>query len=183
MDVPAGVVGTSGNRRCCARFWILSEEETRHLLRYCDHPGTFQNIVSTCFRFIGPEIIAAAWDRSTHRIGLREWLAEESHLILGNDGRSTVAIDTMNRLVFQRFTERFWVRAKSRPGIRDIFGCFWTKVREDGRASMDSQTPPHQGGAVRAWREFWDFRMWQDSTTCMDATQPRNFLGQCNAPR
>lgn len=114
---------------------VLEEgEATRHLLQYTEHPGTFQNIVSTLLSFVGPyEIIAAAWDRSTSRIGLRDWLAEESVLILGNDESNRVAIDTMNRLVFQRITELILGQSEVTASSPRQIWLFLDEVREMGR--------------------------------------------------
>lgn len=113
---------------------LALSEETSHLLQYCEHPGTFQNIVSTLLSFVGPfEIIAASWDRSLTRIGLRDWLAEESVLILGNDESNRVAIDTMNRLVFQRLTELILGQSEvTKDNPRQIW-LFLDEVREMGR--------------------------------------------------
>ncbi len=108
--------------------------ETRHLLQYCAHEGTFQNIVSTLLTYIGPyEIVAAAWDRSESRLGLRAWLQEESILILGNDEANRVAIDTLNRMVFQRLTELILGQSEVNGANPRQTWLFLDEVREMGR--------------------------------------------------
>lgn len=116
------------------RLVLDLSQETRHLRQYCAHEGTFQNIVSTLLTYIGPyEIIAAAWDRSEARLGLQAWLQEESILILGNDEANRVAIDTLNRMVFQRLTELILGQSEVTPANPRQTWLFLDEVREMGR--------------------------------------------------
>ena len=113
---------------------LKQDESTRHLLQYFEHEGTFQNIVSTILTCTAPyETIAASWDRSTWRLSLRDWLTEESVLVLGNDESNRVAVDTLNRLIFQRLTELVLALPEnSTPGHRQTW-FFLDEVREMGR--------------------------------------------------
>ncbi|MBN9693292.1 MAG: type IV secretion system DNA-binding domain-containing protein [Verrucomicrobia bacterium] len=116
------------------RLILDFSEETRHLLQYCAHEGTFQNIVSTLLTYIGPyEIVAAAWDRAESRLGLQAWLQEESILVLGNDEANRVAIDTLNRMVFQRLTELILGQNEVTPTNPRQTWLFLDEIREMGR--------------------------------------------------
>lgn len=114
---------------------ILEQDvTTRHLLRYFDHEGTFQNIVSTILTCTAPyETIAAAWDGAKTKLSLRQWLNGESVLVLGNDESNRVAVDTLNRMVFQRIAELLLAEPEvdSRHMGRTWF--FLDEVREMGR--------------------------------------------------
>ncbi|MCI0534447.1 MAG: type IV secretion system DNA-binding domain-containing protein [Verrucomicrobiales bacterium] len=81
-------------------------DHTRFLLQYFEHPGTFQNILSTVLTHLAPfEVIAAAWDRAEELISLKNWTQEESILVLGNDEANRAALEAMNRLIFRRISE------------------------------------------------------------------------------
>ena len=116
------------------RLILDLSEETRHLLQYCAHEGTFQNIVSRLLTYIGPyEIVAAAWDRAESRLGLKAWLQEESILVLGNDEANRVAVDTLNRMVFQRLTELILGQSEVTATNPRQTWLFLDEVREMGR--------------------------------------------------
>ncbi|HRI12457.1 MAG TPA: type IV secretion system DNA-binding domain-containing protein [Verrucomicrobiota bacterium] len=109
-------------------------EHTSHLTQYCAHEGTFQNILSTLLTLTSPyEIIAAAWDKAGKFVSLRRWLEDESILVLGNDEANRVAMDTMNRLIFQRLSELILGQSEvSAPDPRQTW-LFLDEVREMGR--------------------------------------------------
>lgn len=107
---------------------------TRHLLQYFEHPATSQNILSTVLTHTAPfEIIAAAWDHASDHFSLREWLTEESILVLGNDEENRAAIDTINRLVFQRVSELLLAQPEVGSGESRQTWFFLDEVREAGR--------------------------------------------------
>ncbi len=109
-------------------------EATRHLLQYFEHPGTFQNIISTILTHTAPfEIIAAAWDRAGGKLSLRDWLTEESILLLGNDEENRAAIDTINRLLFQRLSELLLSQQENDLKNPRVHWLFLDEVREAGR--------------------------------------------------
>ena len=110
------------------------DESTRHLLLYFNHEGTFQNIVSTILTCTAPyETVAAAWDRASHRLSLRGWLEEESVLVLGNDEANRAAVDTLNRMVFQRLAELILAGPETQPEKGSRTWLFLDEVREMGR--------------------------------------------------
>lgn len=116
------------------RLVLSQEEATRHLLQYFEHEGTFQNIVSTILTCTAPyETIAASWDRASAGFSLRSWMSEESILVLGNDEANRVAVDTLNRLVFQRLTELVLGLPESTTVGRGQTWFFLDEVREMGR--------------------------------------------------
>ena len=111
-------------------------EATRFLLQYFQHPGTFQNIISTVLAHLAPfEVIAAAWDRAHESISLARWIREESILVLGNDEANRTAIEAMNRLIFRRVSELVLAQEE----LTDFGPCsrrtwmFLDEVREAGR--------------------------------------------------
>lgn len=110
-------------------------EATRHLLQYFEHPGTFHNIASTILTHLAPfEIIAAAWDRShAGTLSLRQWMREESILVLGNDEENRTAIDTINRLIFQRLSELLLAQPEADQGDPRHTWFFLDEIREAGR--------------------------------------------------
>jgi len=132
---------------------LLSESETtRHLLQYFAHPPTTQNIFSTVLTYTSPyEIIAACWDRATSFLSLKDWLAGESILVLGNDEQNRTALDTINRLLFRRVAELvlagpevdertasrrtwFFLDEVREAGKLDLLGRLLTKGRSKGVA-------------------------------------------------
>ncbi|MCC6235782.1 MAG: type IV secretion system DNA-binding domain-containing protein [Verrucomicrobiales bacterium] len=113
---------------------LESEAVTQHLLPYFEHAGTFQNIISTVLTCTAPyETIAASWDRAVEKVSLRAWLEEESVLVLGNDEAHRVAVDTLNRLIFQRLSELILARAGTgAAGVGETW-LFLDEVREMGK--------------------------------------------------
>lgn len=108
--------------------------DTAHLLQYCAHEGTFQNILSTVLTVTSSfEIIAACWDRAQVKVSLREWISSEGILVLGNDEQNRSAIDTINRLVFQRLSELMLAQPEIHPPNPRRTWIFLDEVREMGR--------------------------------------------------
>lgn len=111
---------------------LAGREQTRFLLQYFEHPSTFQNILSTILTYTTPyEIIAAAWDKAKNHISLSQWLEEESILVLGNDERNRAAIDTINRLIFQRLSEL--ILSQPEADISEQTWLFLDEIREAGK--------------------------------------------------
>lgn len=111
-------------------------DQTRFLLQYFEHPGTFQNILSTVLTALAPfEVIAAAWDRAEEQISLAAWLREESILVLGNDEANRAALEAMNRLIFRRIAEMVLSQTELyEPGFRSPRTWFFLdEVREAGK--------------------------------------------------
>jgi len=107
---------------------------TRHLLQYCDQPATFQNILSTVLTRMAPyEIIAATWDRAAKKLSLRDWLADSSILVLGNDEDNRAALDTINQLVFKRLSELILAQPELRAGEMRITWLLLDEVRQAGK--------------------------------------------------
>jgi type IV secretory pathway TraG/TraD family ATPase VirD4 len=108
--------------------------QTEVLLQYFEHPTTFQNILSTILTCTAPyEILAATWDKAEKKISLREWLQNESILVLGNDERNRAAIDTMNRLIFRRVSELILSGPELSPADQTRTWLFLDEAREAGR--------------------------------------------------
>lgn len=108
--------------------------QTQHLLQFFDHPATAANIVSTVLTYTAPyEIIAAAWDRATSALSLRQWLAGESVLVLGNDEANRAALDTINRLLFKRVVELVLAGPEATGEGSGRTWFFLDEVREAGR--------------------------------------------------
>lgn len=64
------------------------------------------SIMSTVATKMAPyEVVAAAWSRARGTISLRQWLKDESILVLGNDEAHRFALDAINRVIFKRLTE------------------------------------------------------------------------------
>jgi type IV secretory pathway TraG/TraD family ATPase VirD4 len=60
---------------------------------------TLGSIMATVATKLGPyEAIAAAWEHAKQKISVKEWLASESILVLGNDERVRTSLDTVNQL-------------------------------------------------------------------------------------
>lgn len=113
---------------------LSRSDQTRFLLQYFEHPGTFQNILSTVLTALAPfETMAAAWDRAEETLSLERWMTEESILVLGCDEANRAALEAMNRLIFRRISELLL----SRPEVTDHHGSrtwfFLDEVREAGR--------------------------------------------------
>jgi len=162
------------------RLILDLSEETRHLLQYCTHEGTFQNLVSTLLTYIGPyEIVAAAWDRSTSRLGLRAWLEEESILILGHDEANRVAIDTLNRMVFQRLTELILGQGEVTAANPRQTWLFLDEVREMGKLEgLSRLLTKGRSKGVAAVLGFQDVAGLHD---VYGREVAEELLGQCNS--
>jgi type IV secretory pathway TraG/TraD family ATPase VirD4 len=86
---------------------LSATEETKYLIdQYLREDLTANNILSSLATKLQPfEFIAAAWDRAENRISLRDWLASDSILVLGNDEAVRSALDAINRVIFRRIVE------------------------------------------------------------------------------
>jgi type IV secretory pathway TraG/TraD family ATPase VirD4 len=113
---------------------VLEENEpTRYLLQYCEHPATFQNILSTILTRIAPyEIIAALWDQAESRLSLRSWLDSESILVLGNAEDNRAAIDTINQLIFKRLSELILAKSEIEHDSSRTTWLLLDEVRQAG---------------------------------------------------
>lgn len=119
---------------------LLSKtESTRHLLNYFAHAATAQNIFSTVLTYMSPfEIIAACWDRAGESLSLSKWLTTESILVLGNDERNRAALDTINKLLFQRLAELVLAQTEvdDRASKARRTWFFLDEVREAGKLEL-----------------------------------------------
>ena len=86
---------------------LSATEETKYLVnQYLNEGITANNILSSLATKLQPfEFIAAAWDRAERKISLRDWVASESILVLGNDEAVRSALDSINRVIFRRIVE------------------------------------------------------------------------------
>ena len=111
---------------------VLSRDEsTRDLLEYFKNELTAQNIMSTvATKLQRYEFIAAAWSHATEKISLKQWVEEESILVLGNDEATRTALDAINQVIFKRVTELVLDQSESTTR-RTWF--FLDEVREAGR--------------------------------------------------
>lgn len=116
------------------RSLLESTTTTDFLTQYFEHPATFQNILSTVLTHLCPfEVIAAAWQKSTNRICLTNWIQNESVLVLGNDEANRTSIDAMNRLIFRRLSELILTQPELRSEESRRTWLFLDEVREAGR--------------------------------------------------
>lgn len=118
------------------RELLNRSEHTRFLLQYFEHPGTFQNILSTLLTYLASfEVIAAAWDRTGESLSLEQWMKEESILVLGSDESNRAALEAMNRLIFRRISELVLSQPElPAPDVRSPrTWFFFDEVREAGK--------------------------------------------------
>ena len=91
---------------------------------------TLQGIRATVATKIAPyEVIAAAWDRASEKVSLREFIEGEFVLVLGNDEESRTALDAINRVLFKRLSELILSSSETRTRQTWIF---LDEVREAG---------------------------------------------------
>lgn len=104
--------------------------DTRDLLEYFANDYAAQNILSTLqSRMQRYEFIAAAWERATERVSLKEWLEGDFILVLGNDEATRTALDAINQVIFKRLTELVLALPESTTRRNWIF---LDEVREAG---------------------------------------------------
>jgi hypothetical protein len=104
--------------------------DTSDLLEYFTNDNTAQNILSTLqSRMQRYEFIAAAWDKASKKISLRDWIDGEFILILGNDEATRTALDAINQVIFKRLTELILALPESATRRNWIF---LDEVREAG---------------------------------------------------
>jgi len=89
--------------------------ETKDLIeQYFSDETTKRNVMSTvATKMQRYEFIAAAWDKARRAISLREWLASEYILVLGNDEATRTALDAINQVIFKRLTELILAQTES----------------------------------------------------------------------
>ena len=106
----------------------------------------FHNVLSTARSRLSPyEPVAALWSRSEKRVSLRDWVSGEMVLVLGNDDSARQAMDSLNRLIFQRACELalrqpnsstrrtwFFLDEVREAGTLDSLGRLMTKGRSRG---------------------------------------------------
>ena len=97
---------------------------------YFDDHRTGSNTMSEIATRMAPfESVAQAWSYATKRISLKEWINEESILILGSNEEHRAALDPINRVFFQRATEL--VLSQSESSARRTW-FFLDEVRDLG---------------------------------------------------
>jgi hypothetical protein len=86
---------------------VLSRHgETAPLCHYFDEERTYQNIRSSLASKINRfSPIAACWDRASESLALSDWVNSESILVLGYDPSIRIAMQTVNRAIYQRLSE------------------------------------------------------------------------------
>lgn len=112
---------------------VLSQTEAGQdlLEMHAGDSRAFHNVLSTARSRLAPfEPVAAAWARTEHRVSLREWIASEMVLVLGNDDSVRTAMDAINQVLFQRATELV-LRESNSWSRRTWF--FIDEVREAGK--------------------------------------------------
>lgn len=97
----------------------------------------FHNVLSTLRSRLMPfEPIAALWSRAKQKVSLRDWVAGEMVLVLGNDDSARAAMDAVNRVIFQRLVELSLKQPNSKTR-RSWY--FLDEVREAGKLDGLSQ--------------------------------------------
>jgi len=106
--------------------------ETKDLIeQYFSNEKTSNDVISTvATKMQRYEYIAAAWDRATTQISLRDWLTDEYILVLGNDEATRTALDAINQVIFKRLTEL--VLAQSESDTRRTW-VFLDELRQAGK--------------------------------------------------
>ena len=100
-------------------------------------PRAFHNVLSTARSRLAPfEPVAALWDRAEGKVSLRDWVSGEMVFVLGNDDSARAAMDSLNRLMFQRATE-LALREPNSTTRRTWF--FLDEIREAGKLDGLSQ--------------------------------------------
>ncbi|HEY4311539.1 MAG TPA: type IV secretion system DNA-binding domain-containing protein [Pirellulales bacterium] len=82
------------------------DAETRDLCQYFDEPRTYQNIRSCIASKVNRfSPIAACWDQANESLALSDWILSESILVLGFDPSIQLAMQVVNRAIYQRLSE------------------------------------------------------------------------------
>lgn len=103
---------------------------TRGKATYFSEPRTSANIFSTVASKIAAfETIAALWSKNRRKVSLRDWLAGEMVLVLGNDESVRSAMDAINRAIVKRATEL--ILALPESSTRRIW-VYFDEAREAG---------------------------------------------------
>lgn len=98
------VVAMKSKDRLCELLSAVSETQDI-VSAYLDVRETPSIISTIATKMVPYEVVAAAWSISKEKISLRQWLKEESILILGNDESNRFALDSINRVIFKRLSE------------------------------------------------------------------------------
>jgi len=102
---------------------LLSCPATKDIAEQYLHDGiTARNVMSTlATKMQRYQFVAAAWDRATRSISLKEWLTSESILVLGNDEATRTALDAINQVIFKRLSELILAQTESESRRTWIF--------------------------------------------------------------
>ncbi len=89
------------SRRC--RRILERHPETSHIVeQYYGNKRVLKDIFTTVSSRLDPyRSVAACWDAAKRRISLREWMAEEMILILGNAALGKAALELINRCILE----------------------------------------------------------------------------------
>lgn len=115
------------------RLKMLLEQSppTRDRLRYFADERTLANILGTVASksaAYGP--VAAAWERATESVSLRDWVEGEFILVLALDDEIRTALDAVNRAIFRRAAELLLAGPESAARRSWLF---LDEVREAGK--------------------------------------------------
>ena len=124
------VILATGDRERLTEL-LGSTPQTTSALQYFEREESARDVMSTLASRLAPfELIAAAWSKATKKLSLREWLTDESILILGNDESLRAAMQAVNGLLFQRLSELSLKQSES--DTRETW-FFLDEVREAGK--------------------------------------------------
>lgn len=99
--------------------------------QYLNNEGTAGSILSEIATHMGAyEHIAAAWSKASEKVSLTDWVSGNYILILGNDAAHRAAIDSVNKLIFQRLTELILAKPETK---NDQTWIFLDEIREAGK--------------------------------------------------
>ena len=106
-------------------FTCLSQERIEEVLRrdssgrdvldgfFGDDKTAYQVFTTVCSRMSYYRPVAALWQRAEEKISIREWLNEESVLLLGTTATAKTSLDAINEQVFRILTEEVDVQPNS----------------------------------------------------------------------
>ena len=146
----ADVLLTLSDSEKAERF-LRSCRRTRRIAieYYTKEPKVLSNIESTISANIAMlRPFAALSSKATNKISLKEWVDEESILVLGNDDSVRAPLDAINRVMFQRVTELILAKRNSRS--RKTW-FFLDELKEAGRLdNLDRLLTKGRSKGVRA---------------------------------
>ena len=151
--------------------------ETRQNLQFFAAEITAANIVSTLASLVGPlEPIAATWSHAQRRISLQEWVHGESVIVMGNDARIGRALQSINRVFFQRASELLLGRPDSETRRSWVF---LDEVREAGK--LDSLCSLMTNGRTRGVAVCLGFQDIEGLRDVYGVLGANEIVGQCNS--